>query len=109
MWLYRNDRRIIYFSNILDNAIEACKKIEDNRYINIRGTIVKSYYIIKCENSKNNEIKIKNKKILTNKKDKFLHGIGLTSMKSSLNKYNGDLKFIDEENKFIINIYIPLD
>ncbi|CEQ29903.1 Uncharacterised protein [[Clostridium] sordellii] len=30
-------------------------------------------------------------------------------MKSSLNKYNGDLKFIDEENKFIINIYIPLD
>ncbi|MDU6113487.1 MAG: ATP-binding protein [Paeniclostridium sordellii] len=97
------------FSNILDNAIEACKKIEDNRYINIRGTIVKSYYIIKCENSKNNEIKIKNKKILTNKKDKFLHGLGLTSMKSSLNKYNGDLKFIDEENKFIINIYIPLD
>ncbi|WP_270507006.1 GHKL domain-containing protein, partial [Paraclostridium sordellii] len=81
----------------------------DNRYINIRGTIVKSYYIIKCENSKNNEIKIKNKKILTNKKDKFLHGLGLTSMKSSLNKYNGDLKFIDEENKFIINIYIPLD
>lgn len=97
------------FSNILDNAIEACKKVEDNRYINIRGTVVKSYYIIKCENSKNNEVKIKNKKIITSKKDKFLHGIGLKSIKSSLSKYNGDLEIIDEENKFTINIYIPID
>lgn len=97
------------FSNILDNAIEACKKVENNRYINIRGTIVKSYYVIKCDNSKNNEIKIKNKKIITSKKDKFLHGIGLRSIKSSLNKYNGDLEIIDEKNEFTINIYIPLD
>lgn len=97
------------FSNILDNAIEACKKVENNRYINIRGTIVKFYYVIKCDNSKNNEIKIKNKKIITSKKDKFLHGIGLRSIKSSLNKYNGDLEIIDEKNEFTINIYIPLD
>ncbi|CEP50526.1 two-component sensor histidine kinase [[Clostridium] sordellii] len=97
------------FSNILDNAIEACKKVEDNRYINIRGTIVKDYYIIKCENSKDKKIHIKNKKIITSKKDKFLHGLGLRNIKSSLNKYNGDLEIIDEESKFIINIYIPLD
>ncbi|GAA0714321.1 ATP-binding protein [Paraclostridium ghonii] len=97
------------FSNVLDNAIEACKKVESNRYINIRGMIVKSYYVIKCENSKNNEIKIKNKKIITSKKDKFLHGIGLTSIKSSLNKYHGELEIIDEKNKFLINIYIPLE
>ncbi|MCR8744683.1 GHKL domain-containing protein [Romboutsia lituseburensis] len=37
------------FSNIIDNAIEACKKVEDNRYISIRGTVVKSYYVIKCK------------------------------------------------------------
>lgn len=97
------------FSNILDNAIEACKKVENNRYIDIRGTIVKSYYVIKYENSKNNKVKIKNRKIITSKKDKFLHGIGLKSVKSSLNKYNGDLEIIDEENKFLINIYIPLE
>ncbi|MFR4767588.1 MAG: GHKL domain-containing protein [Paraclostridium sordellii] len=55
------------------------------------------------------KIHIKNKKIITSKKDKFLHGLGLRSIKSSLNKYNGDLEILDEENKFIINIYIPLD
>ncbi|WP_270940171.1 ATP-binding protein [Romboutsia lituseburensis] len=97
------------FSNIIDNAIQACKKVEDNRYISIRGTVVKSYYVIRCENSKNNKIKLNDKKIVTTKKDKFLHGIGLKSVKSSLDKYNGDLEIINDKNKFTINIYIPID
>lgn len=59
------------FANILDNAIEACQKAKENRYIHIRGTMVKSYYIIKCENSKVNQIKIKNNKVITSKKIKF--------------------------------------
>lgn len=96
------------FANMIDNAIEACKKVENNRYINIRGTIVKSYYVIKCENSKSNEIKIKNNKIISSKKDSFLHGIGLSSIKKSLKKYDGDMEIIDEKNKFILKIYIPL-
>ena len=96
------------FANMIDNAIEACKKVENNRYINIRGTIVKYYYVIKCENSKSNEIKIKNNKIISSKKDSFLHGIGLSSIKESLKKYDGDMEIIDEKNKFTLKIYIPL-
>ena len=48
------------FANILDNAIEACDKIHDeniNKYIRIKGTISKSYFVLKCENSKVNIIK----------------------------------------------------
>ncbi|MCC3867216.1 sensor histidine kinase [Terrisporobacter mayombei] len=99
------------FSNLLDNAIEACDKIENNenkKYISIRGTIVKSYYIIKCENSKVNKVIIKNNKIISSKKDKYFHGIGIESIKSSLKKYDGELEIENEENKFISTIYIPL-
>ncbi|MEG0856872.1 MAG: GHKL domain-containing protein [Terrisporobacter sp.] len=99
------------FSNLLDNAIEACDKIEnedDKKYINIRGTIVKSYYVIKCENSKTNQVVSKNNKIITSKKNKYLHGIGLESIKSSLKKYDGELDIQIEENKFISTIYIPI-
>lgn len=99
------------FSNILDNAIEACNSIDSDtihKNINIRGTVVKSYYVIKCENSKVNKVKIKNNKVFTTKEDKFIHGIGLESVKSSLKKYNGEFKIEDLENKFIIKIYIPL-
>jgi sensor histidine kinase YesM len=97
------------FANILDNAIEACVQVENNRYIKLRGTIVKSYYVIKCENNKTNKIKFKNNKLLTSKNDDFLHGIGLQSVKSSLKKYDGELNVIDEKIRFIIKICIPLD
>lgn len=98
------------FSNLLDNGIEACNKIDDKekRYINIRGTIVKQYFVIKCENSKTNKINIKNNKLLTDKKDQYLHGIGIQSMKSSIKKYNGDLEINMEDDKFTVMIYIPI-
>ncbi|MEG1132122.1 MAG: ATP-binding protein [Romboutsia sp.] len=100
------------FTNILDNAIEACDKIHDeniNKYIRIKGTITKSYFVIKCENSKVNSIIFNKNKLLTDKMDKFVHGIGIQSVKSSLQKYNGELLFEDQKEKFILNIYIPLN
>ncbi|MBW4874154.1 MAG: ATP-binding protein, partial [Paeniclostridium sp.] len=100
------------FANILDNAIEACDKIHDEdieKYIRIKGTISKAYFVIKCENSKVNNIKFKKNKLLTDKMDKFAHGIGTQSIKSSLDKYDGELLFEDEKDKFILNLYIPLN
>lgn len=96
------------FCNMLDNAIEACENITHDRYIKLHGVIVKSYFIITCENSKSNKLKFKNSKLITSKEDKFIHGIGLQSIRSSIKKYNGDLELIDENDKFILNIYIPL-
>ncbi|MCC0657414.1 GHKL domain-containing protein [Clostridioides sp. ES-S-0123-01] len=100
------------FANILDNAIEACEKISDeniDRYIRIKGTITKSFFVLKCENSKANNI-ISNKNILlTDKMDKFVHGIGIQSIKSSLQEYNGELLFENQKDKFILNICIPLN
>ncbi|MGL5650793.1 MAG: sensor histidine kinase [Paraclostridium sp.] len=100
------------FSNLIDNAIEACNKIDDNnieKYITIKGTFIKSYYVVRCENSKTNKVIIRNNKILTSKKDKFLHGIGLDSIKSSIKKYNGELKIKNSKFKFITSIHIPFE
>lgn len=99
------------FANILDNAIEACDKIHDdniNKYIRIKGSISKSYFVLKCENSKVNIIKANENRLLSDKMDKFMHGIGIQSIKSSLEKYEGEILFEDEKNKFTLNIYIPL-
>lgn len=100
------------FTNILDNAIEACDKIDDeniNKYIRIKGTITKSFFVLKCENSKVNSIIINRNRLLTDKMDKFIHGVGTQSIKSSLQKYNGELLFEDQKDRFILNIYIPLN
>ncbi|MGX9754865.1 GHKL domain-containing protein [Clostridioides difficile] len=99
------------FSNMIDNAIEACNKIQDNniqKKIKLRGTIINSLFVIKCENTKINEIVLKNNKIITSKKDSFLHGIGISSIKSSVEKYDGNVEIYSDKYKFTITIYIPL-
>ncbi|HBG2018296.1 TPA: GHKL domain-containing protein, partial [Clostridioides difficile] len=58
---------------------------------------------------KMNKVIIKNNKIFTSKKDKFLHGIGIESIKSSIRKYNGELKIKDSEYKFIVTAHIPIE
>lgn len=99
------------FSNMIDNAIEACYKVNDkdtNRFIKIKGNIVNNFFVIKCENSKINKVKFKNNNIKTDKKDHNLHGIGIKSIKTSVQKYDGEV-FIDYQDcKFIVKIYIPM-
>lgn len=97
------------FSNMLDNAIEACLKIEDievKKIIKLKGTILNDFFIIKCSNTKINDFRRDN--IITDKKDKFLHGIGINSIKKSVEKYNGNIEINSSKNKFIMIVYIPL-
>ncbi|CEN31369.1 ATP-binding protein [Paraclostridium sordellii] len=99
------------FSNMIDNAIEACLKLNENnehRFIRIKGTVVNRLYIIKCENSKVNQVKLRKQKIITNKSDSFFHGIGIKSIESSVKKYDGEVCINFCENKFDMKIYIPL-
>lgn len=98
------------FSNMIDNAIEACIKVDDykNRFIKINGTMVNNMFVMKCENSKVNSINLRKNKILTDKKDKFSHGLGIKSIESCVKKYEGELAINFSEDKFKMQIYIPL-
>lgn len=98
------------FSNILDNAIESNIKIKDrnNRNVNIVCNIINKFIVIRCENTKVNDILETSNKIFTDKKDKFIHGLGISSVKNSVEKYNGTVAIEHTEDKFIINIYIPI-
>lgn len=96
------------FSNMLDNAIEANMKLDKNRYIKLKGSFVNQFFVVKCENPKKNSIKLKKGTILTNKDDKFIHGLGIKSIKSSVKKYDGELSIDFTDEKFVIKIYIPI-
>lgn len=98
------------FSNILDNAIEACDKTEENRYINIKGKNVGNYIVLKCINSKSNDIKIdSNGKIETDKSDRDNHGLGMESIRKSVEKYDGNMEIYYDEKEFKVVVYIPID
>lgn len=99
------------FSNMIDNAIEACLKIKDSnidKKIKLRGTLVNRFFVIKCKNTKVNNVNSKNNKLITDKKDLFLHGIGIDSIRSSVKKYNGNVEINLDKNSFTMIIYIPI-
>ncbi|MFA4038213.1 ATP-binding protein [Clostridioides difficile] len=96
------------FSNILDNAIEACNKIDSgNRVICVKGDVMQNFYLIRVENTKMNKIITKNGDILTDKKGS-LHGLGIKSVKNSVNKYGGNVVIEYDDKKFVVKIAIPL-
>lgn len=66
------------FSNIIDNAIEACDKLSGpNRFIEITSNVSEGWINIEISNSFNGELKIVNDMPETTKDDKDFHGLGL--------------------------------
>lgn len=96
-------------SNLLDNAIEACLNVEhSDRYIKISNSVVNNFGLLIVENSKENDIKKEGSKILTSKKDKSIHGIGIDNVRSCVKKYDGDMKIDYDESSFKVRIMIPI-
>ncbi|WP_338658292.1 GHKL domain-containing protein [Paraclostridium sordellii] len=101
----------IIFSNAIDNAIQACQKIKINslkKYISIKVTYVNSFCVINIENSKINKILSKKGNIITDKKDKFYHGIGIKNIRNIVNKYDGEVSIKFDDEKFLLTIMIPI-
>ncbi|CEN23322.1 two-component signal transduction sensor histidine kinase [[Clostridium] sordellii] len=101
----------IIFSNIIDNAIEACEKINSidlERSIIIKSRYIDNFCIISIENTKNDDTVIQNGKIKTTKKDSFTHGLGLKNVRNTVKKYLGEVSINYTDNKFNLKIMIPL-
>jgi len=98
-------------SNLLQNALEACEKVEDRseRYIYVSIQSQGAFLNIKIENSANSKLMKQNKKMHTTKKDKKMHGIGLQSVRSSVERYQGDIIFESHNSVFIVSVVLCLD
>lgn len=98
------------FSNLFDNAIESCKKIEDEskRFIEIKSAEKSGFFILKVSNTyvKMPEKK-KNGKYETSKKGKG-HGYGMSIIDEIVKKYNGVYGTYEKEDMFVSQISIPL-
>lgn len=88
LWLEEQDA-VSLLSNLLDNAIEACEKQEDERKIWIKLVREKRQFVLSIRNTVSEPVIIENNEILTNKKDQGKHGIGLRNVRMILDKYEG--------------------
>ena len=104
------DDFVIIIGNLLDNAAEATGKINNSgkKYIYMDYEYDMGSVWICVKNNFENEIKIQGDKFITGKKDKNIHGIGLQSIKSTIEKYNGQMDISVEGNIFVVNIILYL-
>ena len=96
------------FSNLFDNAIEACKKMGDNehKFIEIKSKNSGCYFVVKIVNSC--EEIVDTKKTFSLTKRKKGHGYGMQIIKSIVSKYNGDLNIESENGKFSVTVALKL-
>ncbi|WP_346047037.1 sensor histidine kinase [Paraclostridium tenue] len=98
------------FSNLIDNAIEACDKIYNYdipKKIILKSKYIDGFCIISIKNTKINEIKQRKNLFLTNKKNSYMHGIGLNNVRKVTEKYFGQINFTYYKNTFIVRAMIP--
>lgn len=96
--------------NTLDNATEACRvipKITD-RKMTVKARYQHHFFSYQIENTKTNEIHMKNGVIQTSKPDAEGHGIGLQNTKNIVEKYHGDMNISYHEKTFCMTVLIPL-
>lgn len=95
-------------TNLLDNAIEACMKQPEGEPREVQVTIrrVHQFIIIKIANSSIVSPDIRNGKLQTSKKDKNLHGWGMRSVLSAVEKYQGTVQYEYHEKMFTVSVML---
>lgn len=92
-------------ANLLDNAIEAY--IECNDYdIRINLDYINNSYRIEISNTIKGSVLSGNKTLKTSKSDTKNHGIGIKSVKSRAEKYNGKTQFTEENGQFVARVWL---
>ena len=98
----------ILLSNLLDNAITGCKDAE-RPMIEITMKTKKSLTQISVANSISESVLDKNPSLETSNSDKSMHGLGIKSVKSIVHSHNGRIDFMENNGKFIAEIWLNLE
>ncbi len=100
----------VVLGNCLENAIEACDKLggDNKKYISSTSKIINSHLALKIINSFNGNI-IKNGETVQSTKNEAFHGIGITSIKETVNKYKGNLDIKYNDHEFQVDIVMNVN
>lgn len=92
-------------ANLLDNAIEAYTECNDYD-IRINLDYINNSYRIEISNTIKGSVLSGNKTLKTSKSDTKNHGIGIKSVKSRAEKYNGKTEFTEENGQFVARVWL---
>lgn len=98
------------FGNIVSNAVEAARRVEDPEYrlIALEVRPVGEMLLVAAENYFSGSLDFQDGLPVTGKADKLEHGYGMKSIRMLVKKYGGDMRIDVKENVFALELLFPL-
>lgn len=104
----KTDDMVVILGNLLDNAIEACERTDSARYIRLSMNYEKGCVMVSVKNSFDQIVCADQGELATRKKDRALHGLGIKSVKNTVEKYCGIAEFTSAGAEFSADILLYL-
>lgn len=100
-----------FFSNLLDNSIEALKKFENSqeRIIMIKSEIKDNYYMLTVKNNCKYDLNLEKEQFPKTSKEEPFHGYGLKIIDSITAKYNGSFHLIQQNGYVLSNVSLKIE
>ena len=100
--IHKKDITVV-FMNLIENAIEACQRIESHREISISSKIANDRVFFTISNPTGHK---SNSTLETSKQNKKFHGYGISNVKDVVNNtvYDGSLSTSCEDNVFTASV-----
>lgn len=92
----------VIFANLLDNAIDACKEVQANRFIFLQIEQIQDFLVVFIKNS------CAKKATITTSSKSGHEGFGLRNVAQTLEIYGGNMQVESNEHEFSIHLYIPM-
>ena len=96
------------FGNLMDNAIEAERKVTEKKEIIIFVEEKMGYLQLEIQNKIEKSVLNENSSLNTTKKDTSSHGIGHKSIKRTMQKVGGALKYYETGDLFCAEAVFPI-
>lgn len=97
---------IVIIGNILENAVEACEKLNGKREISFHAGVHGEMLMITCRNPYHpSSVHLKNGQFLSSKRPAY--GTGTRSIRSMAQKYHGEADF-QILQKFTVRVYLDM-
>ena len=101
----------VILGNILDNALEACAAlpVEEAKTISVFSQANNGFLFITVSNPVKTNLIIRSNTLGTSKKEQKNHGIGLMSIRNTVQKYCGTMKLSCADNIFVTEIILDFN
>ena len=99
----------IILQNLLQNAVEACEKVEEGeRFIVLTGKRKGRFFLIEVKNSFTGEVVFGQDglPVTTKQEDAPMHGIGLANVRREAEKYMGELELKTVQREFSATVLL---